>query len=227
MTWFDELEYYIGSGGFVMGPLLIGTAILWFGIGWRALTLKRGVTLPLRDLVDQVDGSATTTEFLKKAESDRKFYSVGGDVKNGKNIFGENMFSNAEAENIAVGIKQKVQVKPDEEGNLIDFRAYGLDGGKPNPQDQKIPDENSVYFAMNEISKNGNYKERINEGNRAKVTQEATIKLANLIGIDPEKLKKTIQGRHSGGVIVGDQMGLAETMLAARQLLVNEVKKFL
>ena len=175
-----------------------------------------------KGVVDQVDGSATTTEFLKKAESDRKFYSVGGDVKNGKNIFGENMFSNAEAENIAVGIKQKVQVKPDEEGNLIDFRAYGLDGGKPNPQDQKIPDENSVYFAMNEISKNGNYKERINEGNRAKVTQEATIKLANLIGIDPEKLKKTIQGRHSGGVIVGDQMGLAETMLAARQLLVNE-----
>ncbi len=58
MTWFDELEYYIGSGGFVMGPLLIGTAILWFGIGWRALTLKRGVRLPLRDLVAQVEAGS-------------------------------------------------------------------------------------------------------------------------------------------------------------------------
>ena len=47
----DEMVRYIDSGGFVMPPLVVGTLILWFGIGWRWMTLQRGGDLPLETWV--------------------------------------------------------------------------------------------------------------------------------------------------------------------------------
>ena len=39
------------SGGFVMWPLLAATVLLWFGIGYRAMMLRRGSSLPVRRLI--------------------------------------------------------------------------------------------------------------------------------------------------------------------------------
>lgn len=42
---------YIQEGGFVMPPLLVGTLALWFCLGWRVITLRRGTKMPLRGLL--------------------------------------------------------------------------------------------------------------------------------------------------------------------------------
>jgi biopolymer transport protein ExbB len=36
-----QLGEYIRGGGFVMPPLIVGAALLWYAIGYRALTLRR------------------------------------------------------------------------------------------------------------------------------------------------------------------------------------------
>ncbi|MFW6251320.1 MAG: MotA/TolQ/ExbB proton channel family protein [Alkalispirochaetaceae bacterium] len=49
----EEFSSMMRSGGFVMWPLLGAAVLLWFGIGYRAVTLRRGSTLPIRRLVSQ------------------------------------------------------------------------------------------------------------------------------------------------------------------------------
>lgn len=46
-----EFAQYMDNGGFVMWPLVFGTVLLWFGIGYRALTLRRGSGLSVRALI--------------------------------------------------------------------------------------------------------------------------------------------------------------------------------
>lgn len=50
---FKELATYVEQGGIVMWPLLFGTVFLWFGLGYRAVVLRRGSRLPLRDVLKQ------------------------------------------------------------------------------------------------------------------------------------------------------------------------------
>jgi biopolymer transport protein ExbB len=38
----DQLRTYLVNGGFVMPPLAIGAVVLWYGLGYRMLTLRRG-----------------------------------------------------------------------------------------------------------------------------------------------------------------------------------------
>ncbi len=47
----DQLSQYVASGGFVMPPLLAATAVLWFCLGWRAMTIRRGTRHTLRERV--------------------------------------------------------------------------------------------------------------------------------------------------------------------------------
>lgn len=181
-----------------------------------------------------LDGAAAWETLL---EADRDFASVEGKVyDDGKNIFGEVIGGGEQSDKILEaatdptvrdGVYENVQAGVvDEQGGLIDFRAYGLKNGEINPADQKIPDEGNVYNTINAISENGNYKARIAAGNRDEVTQQATRDLADTLGMNPRALSKLIMNRQNGGVIVGDgnlgNMGLAEYMLASRQLLVNE-----
>lgn len=49
----SELRDLMVKGGFVMPPLAIGCLILWYAIGARAFTLRRGTKLPLRNLLSQ------------------------------------------------------------------------------------------------------------------------------------------------------------------------------
>ncbi len=49
----DQITTYLEQGGFVMGPLLLGAAVMWYGLGYRMLTLRRGSGLPVRTLVER------------------------------------------------------------------------------------------------------------------------------------------------------------------------------
>jgi len=49
--WIDELIFYVDVGGFVMPPLLFGLLVLWFALGYRFATLKRGNPRSVRRLV--------------------------------------------------------------------------------------------------------------------------------------------------------------------------------
>lgn len=57
----DEVTLMMEQGGFVMWPLAVATALLWFGIGYRATTLTRGSRRSVRDLIEQYRESDTPT----------------------------------------------------------------------------------------------------------------------------------------------------------------------
>ena len=50
----QQLSDYMRSGGFVMIPLVILAMVLWFGLGFRFYTLRRGSTKSVRKLVDRM-----------------------------------------------------------------------------------------------------------------------------------------------------------------------------
>lgn len=52
-TIIEEVLSYWNGGGFVMPPLVAATALLWFGLGWRLMALRRGSSETLRELVRQ------------------------------------------------------------------------------------------------------------------------------------------------------------------------------
>lgn len=104
-----------------------------------------------------------------------------------------------------------------EDGMLTDFRARGAAG------DEKIPDEGQVYSTIEAISKQ--YNSQITAAKRDVITQKATRELADLVGLTPNRLTNAIVNRKTGGVINVEGMGLAESMLAAKDLFVVELKK--
>jgi hypothetical protein len=141
--------------------------------------------------------------------------NIPGKVK--PNTTGVNIRPTVEdAAKVAQDIKKPVAVG--ESGLLTDFRAVGSKG------DAKIPDEGNILSTIETISTK--YKSQITDANRGKMTAKATEDLADLVGANPRKLANLILGRQKGSVIVDSQsgFGLAETMLAARELLVKEIK---
>jgi biopolymer transport protein ExbB len=47
-----EILGYIDSGGFVMWPLLLAALLLWYGIGHRAFSVRRGSGMEVRALIE-------------------------------------------------------------------------------------------------------------------------------------------------------------------------------
>lgn len=111
--------------------------------------------------------------------------------------------------------KQKDVVPKD--GLLTDFRVTGSKG------DDKLPNEQSIYNTIESMSIAQSGK--INEAKRGEMTEKAIADLADLVGSGPNTLKASILKREKGGVIKFEGFGLAETMLASRELLITEVKK--
>jgi len=111
----------------------------------------------------------------------------------------------------------KKQTVVGEDGMLTDFRARSEKG------EERIPDEGQVYSTIEAISKQ--YNRQISGAKRDVITQEATRELADLVGLTPNRLVNAITNRNTGGVINVEGMGLAESMLAARDLFVIELKK--
>ena len=54
MSIFEQLGTYLADGGFVMPPLVLAAAFLWYGLGYRMLTLRRGTSLDLLPLLEEV-----------------------------------------------------------------------------------------------------------------------------------------------------------------------------
>lgn len=53
MRFVELVREYIQAGGTVMLPLVFATLVLWYFLGYRAATLRRGSILDLRTLVDR------------------------------------------------------------------------------------------------------------------------------------------------------------------------------
>ena len=104
---------------------------------------------------------------------------------------------------------------PNQKGLLDDFRAVGARG------DAKIPDENDIRDTIQALSYT--YSDKIKDDKRGEISLAAQRQLADLVGVDEERLKKTILGRQRGQVIQMEGAGLTETMIAARDLLMREI----
>jgi biopolymer transport protein ExbB len=50
-TAFEQLYTYLENGGFVMVPLAAGAVMLWYGLGYRLLTLRKGRTMRVPSLI--------------------------------------------------------------------------------------------------------------------------------------------------------------------------------
>lgn len=51
----DDLLFYFEVGGFVMPPLVVGTFVLWYAIGYRFAALRRGSKRSVRVLIRRHD----------------------------------------------------------------------------------------------------------------------------------------------------------------------------
>lgn len=62
LKWGAQLATYMKQGGFVMWPLAIGTAAMWYGIGYRFFLLRRGSVRSLPKLMQLAEqGNLTQT----------------------------------------------------------------------------------------------------------------------------------------------------------------------
>ena len=52
---FQELARYVEAGGWVMPPLIVGTVVLWYAIGYRFAALKRGTKRGARNLIFRIE----------------------------------------------------------------------------------------------------------------------------------------------------------------------------
>jgi biopolymer transport protein ExbB len=57
-AFFDGVLTYLEQGGFVMWPLALATLVLWYGLGYRFVTLRRGTSKSARALLSELEGGA-------------------------------------------------------------------------------------------------------------------------------------------------------------------------
>jgi len=50
----NDLVYFFEVGGYVMPPLIVATIVLWYAIGYRWATLRRGSARAVRQLIHRV-----------------------------------------------------------------------------------------------------------------------------------------------------------------------------
>jgi biopolymer transport protein ExbB len=53
-TW-EQLFFYLQRGGFVMVPLVAAALLLWYGLGYRLLTLRRGSHRSVRLIIERTE----------------------------------------------------------------------------------------------------------------------------------------------------------------------------
>jgi biopolymer transport protein ExbB len=61
MELLEQFSSYMSSGGFVMWPLAVSVVILWYSLGYRFHTLKRGSNANVRNLVRKFSQKIRTT----------------------------------------------------------------------------------------------------------------------------------------------------------------------
>ena len=98
-----------------------------------------------------------------------------------------------------------------------------LEGGLSDFNSDRIITEEDIQARIEATSQE--FEGKISADKREVVTFEATQQLADLIGMSPKALTQAIMSRKKGGVIEVEGKGVAETMLAARNLLISEMRK--
>jgi len=119
-----------------------------------------------------------------------------------------------------------IKVNDDDVNSVMEAPANRdelLAGGLSDFNGTKLPDEAGIQERIEAISQR--YSGKITEGKRDEISREATRQMADLVGMNPRKLTEAILNRKSGQAIEVEGMGLAETILAARDLLVSEMRK--
>ncbi len=92
--------------------------------------------------------------------------------------------------------------------------------------ENRLPDENAVIARIGHNSQA--FAGQIDEAKRGEIELATTRQMADLIGSTPEKVRaiaESLLAREEGQVAQVKGMGLAETMLAQRELMVNEMRK--
>mgnify|MGYP003113718817 CR=1 FL=1 len=107
-----------------------------------------------------------------------------------------------------------------------DRRDELIGGGMTDFNGDRLPDESGIQERMEAISRQ--YAGEMDAAKRKTVTFEAAKRVADLVGANPKKLQAVAQAvleRRAGEGINVEGLGMMESMLAARDLLVSEVKK--
>lgn len=119
-----------------------------------------------------------------------------------------------------------IRVGDDDVDAVIDApqdRDRLLEGGLEDFNEKNIVDEQGIQERIEANSKQ--FSGKITAAKRGVITHEATRQLSDLIGMSPKKLTRAILNREQGGMISVDGAGVAETMLAARNLMIAEMRK--
>lgn len=98
-----------------------------------------------------------------------------------------------------------------------------LDKGLSDFNAKNLPDEASIQERIEFNSQQ--FAGKIAADKREEITHAATQQLGDLLGMSSRKLTKAILGRKRGAGIDVEGAGMAETMLAARNLMVSEMRK--
>tara|TARA_Y100000310_G_scaffold288653_1_gene314470 strand:+ start:1807 stop:4809 length:3003 start_codon:yes stop_codon:yes gene_type:complete len=107
--------------------------------------------------------------------------------------------------------------------NAPENRAELLGGGLTDFNEGRIIDEAGIQERLEANSQR--FAGKIDADKREVVTLQATQQLGDLLGMTPKKLMRAMMSRERGGIITVEGHGIAETMLAARNLLVSEMRK--
>ena len=217
-----ELAMFSGAGG-KMGNfvqrMLFGDGLFKSRQVLEDLKSGKRKKLDLRDMFADPNFKGLTEDELREVNETRK------------KVFNNNEVEVSIPENLAAG--DKPEIKPTDKefktfqqerlsdakplkGLLTDFRVQGSRG------DEKIPNEQSVLNTIEAISKSQAGK--INEAKRGTIENAELEKLSDLVGLTPNALKKRILNKRKGETITVKGFGLAETMLASRTLLENEIR---
>ena len=118
----------------------------------------------------------------------------------------------------------------DEEGKLImtapERRDELIGSGLSDFNANKMPDEKGVLERTQQISEL--YADKIDETKRGVITLQATRQMADLIGSSPAKARAIMEAllaRRAGEGLQVKGLGMAESMLAAKDIVVSEMRK--
>ena len=118
----------------------------------------------------------------------------------------------------------------DDEGRTIitapERRNELIGGGLSDFNANKMPDESGVLERTEQISRL--YAGQIDESKRGVITLAATRAMADLIGASPSKAREIMEAllaRKRGEGLNVRGMGMAESMLAAKDIVVSEMRK--
>ncbi len=122
-----------------------------------------------------------------------------------------------------------IRITDDDGRDLINApkdRDALLEGGMTDFNSDKMIDEDGIIERVEAVSQK--YAGTFNEDKRGVITLQATRQMADLIGANEkrvEQIAKALLERKRGQGIQVEGMGMAEVMLAAKDLLMAEVRK--